>query len=176
MPWRLLPRWQARTRPISCMATAEWYAQTRCSSKEQLLKNPLYEGQRSSCYRSSGRSFRIILYFLDLREGCRLVGAYFSDKRVAFLRPEDNLSNSKALAEGLRKRFGLPVATFEYSDASIHYWDRPGGDPQMRDKISTEVASMRGANARMESSWAYDERLSSQAALTRLGNAASRSR
>ncbi|WP_158298715.1 hypothetical protein [Sphingomonas psychrotolerans] len=160
---------------VEAALRAGGYAQVRCSSKEELLQNPLYKGERSSCYASVRRPFRIILQLLDLAEGRRLVEAYFFDKRVAFLSFEENLRNSKAFAEGLRKRFGSPADTFASASVTTYYWHRPGGDPQVRDKIRTEVSSVSGANVRMESRWAHDEPLSSGAS-TSPGNAASRSR
>ncbi len=152
------------------------YAQVRCSSKEDLLQSPLYKGERSSCYASARRPFRVILQFLDLAEGRRLADAYFFDKRVAFLSSEENLRNSKAFAAGLRRRFGSPADAFASGSVTTYYWHRGGGDPQVRDKISTEVSSVSGANARMESRWVQDEPLSSSAAATSPGNPASRSR
>lgn len=138
------------------------YVQHPCGSRERLLENPLYEGDRSSCHRSHRRPYRIILSFLDLREGRRLVTADFFDARVALLGAKENLANSTAFAQSLHKRFGPPAETMKTLAFTSYYWERPGGNPEVRDTIKTIVGETSGANVSMQTRWAYDEPLAAQ--------------
>lgn len=133
------------------------YVQVPCTSKRELLVDPLYHGDGLPCYQAANRPMRVSLYFLDLIEGRRLAVAYFGNRWERDESPATLLHAGGALARRLRSRFGPPFMSSNGRNFRTFYWRRPGGKESLPDMLSTTVGSHFGRNVTMTSMWAYGQ-------------------
>ena len=135
------------------------YVQVPCRSDEKEMPvRPLYEGGELPCYHSPTRPMAVKLYFLELNEGRRLAVVNFHEIERTSASDATRLAASGALARRLRARFGKPSAAVDRSpDYRSFYWNRPGGQPNQPDTISTTTGRDFTPSLTMTSMWAYGE-------------------
>ncbi len=134
------------------------YVQVPCREGEKMPVRPLYAGEERPCYHSLTRPMDVSLYFLELNEGRRLAVVFFRQPETLDTDDAKRLAGSGALARRLRARFGKPDADVDDSpDYRSFYWNRPGGQREQPDTISTTVGRDFTPNITMTSAWAYGE-------------------
>jgi hypothetical protein len=137
------------------------YRQFACQLEGKMNAQALFSGDEMVCYRSQARQMRVLLHFVDLREGRRLEDAYFhtdartssSDYDVHNGRTELEV-RGKATVQQLHQRFGKPMTVSRGYGFDTYYWRMPGGIPDLPDTISTTVNNLDGPSIDLQSMWA----------------------
>jgi hypothetical protein len=134
------------------------YVQVRCASQDRLLARPLYDKDGRACFQSPTRPMTISLYFLDLNEGRRLAVVNFTRFDREGVTGAERVRHGSAIARRLRARLGEPSAAVNQPpDYRSFYWNRPGGQPNQPDTISTTVGPQFPPSITMNSMWAYSQ-------------------